>query len=103
MVADANRLPPSPEEEITNTATSVRAMEELLKYRNYQRLAFAGDATLGLAISSCLFVTYLDVACGKLTDLHAANVSTEKLARVAVRHGLYNYLRGDSAILDEKL
>ncbi|WMV48752.1 hypothetical protein MTR67_042137 [Solanum verrucosum] len=33
MVADANRLPPSPEEEITNTATSVRAMEELLKYR----------------------------------------------------------------------
>ncbi|KAH0719695.1 hypothetical protein KY290_004611 [Solanum tuberosum] len=89
MVAEANRLPPSPEEEITNTATS--------------RLAFAGDATLGLAISSCLFVTYLDVDCGKLTDLHAANVRTEKLARVAVRHGLYNYLRGDSAILDEKI
>ncbi|KAH0721889.1 hypothetical protein KY289_004933 [Solanum tuberosum] len=88
MVADANRLPPSLEEEITNTATS--------------RLAFASDATLGLAISSCLLVTYLDVDCGKLTDLHAANVSTEKLARVAVRHGLYNYLRGDSAILDEK-
>ncbi|KAF3683400.1 Ribonuclease 3-like protein 2 [Capsicum annuum] len=46
-------------------------------------------------------LSYVD--CGKLTDLRAANVSTEKLARVAVRHGLYNYLRRDSAILDEKV
>ncbi|PHU23628.1 Ribonuclease 3-like protein 2 [Capsicum chinense] len=30
-------------------------------------------------------------------------LSTEKLARVAVRYGLYNYLHRDSAILDEKL
>ncbi|XP_049401560.1 ribonuclease 3-like protein 2 [Solanum stenotomum] len=120
MVTDANRLPP-PEEEITNTATAV---EELLKYRfknaklleealthsscpnlitNYQRLAFVGDAVLGLAISSYFFKTYPDVDCGKLTDLRSANVSTEKLARVAVRHGLYKYLRRDSAILDEKV
>uniref|UniRef100_M1B5A4 Ribonuclease III n=1 Tax=Solanum tuberosum TaxID=4113 RepID=M1B5A4_SOLTU len=123
MVTDANRLPP-PEEEITNTATSVQAVEELLKYRfkntklleealthsscpnlitNYQRLAFVGDAALGLAISSYFFMTYPDVDCGKLTDLRSANVSTEKLARVAVRHGLYEYLRRDSAILDEKV
>ncbi|KAK6777023.1 hypothetical protein RDI58_023740 [Solanum bulbocastanum] len=32
MMTDANRLPP-PEEEITKTATSVRAVEELLNYR----------------------------------------------------------------------
>ncbi|TMW99067.1 hypothetical protein EJD97_003075 [Solanum chilense] len=97
------------EEEITNTATSVQAVEELLKYQfkntklleealthsschnfitNYQRLAFVGDAALGLAISSYFFVTYPDVDCGRLTDLRSANLSTEKLARVAVRHGL---------------
>ncbi|XP_055807585.1 ribonuclease 3-like protein 2 [Solanum dulcamara] len=124
MVTDANRLPPAPEEEIPNTETSIKAVEELLKYRfkntklleealthsscpnsasNYQRLAFVGDAALGLAISSYFFVTYPHVDCGKLTDLRAANVSTEKLARVAVRHGLYKYLRRDSAILDEKV
>uniref|UniRef100_A0A3Q7IA22 RNase III domain-containing protein n=1 Tax=Solanum lycopersicum TaxID=4081 RepID=A0A3Q7IA22_SOLLC len=83
MVTDANRLTPA-EEEITNTATSVQAVEELLKYRfqntklleealthsscpnlitNYQRLAFVGDAALGLAISSYFFVTYPDVDC----------------------------------------
>ncbi|XP_060199810.1 ribonuclease 3-like protein 2 isoform X1 [Lycium barbarum] len=99
-------------------------MEELLNYRfnntklleealthssfsnsvsNFNRLAFIGDAALGLAISSYFFSTYPDIDCGKLTDLRAANVSTEKLARVAVRHGLYNYLRHNSAILDEKL
>ncbi|XP_009760521.1 ribonuclease 3-like protein 2 isoform X2 [Nicotiana sylvestris] len=123
MMTEANRLPA---EEITNTATSVTAVEELLKYRfkntklleealthtscnsssasnNYQRLAFVGDAALGLAISSYFFSVYPDVDCGKLTDLRAANVSTEKLARVAVRHGLYNYLRRNSPILDEKV
>ncbi|OIS99121.1 PREDICTED: ribonuclease 3-like protein 2 [Nicotiana attenuata] len=123
MMTEANRLPA---EEITNTATSVTAVEELLKYRfkntklleealthtscnsssasnNYQRLAFVGDAALGLAISSYFFSVYPDVDCGKLTDLRAANVSTEKLGRVAVRHGLYNYLRRNSPILDEKV
>ncbi|XP_027768210.1 ribonuclease 3-like protein 2 isoform X1 [Solanum pennellii] len=123
MVTDANRLTPA-EEEITNTATSVQAVEELLRYRfkntklleealthsscpnlitNYQRLAFVGDAALGLAISSYFFVTYPDVDCGRLTDLRSANLSTEKLARVAVRHGLYKYLRRNSSILDEKI
>ncbi|KAM3203968.1 ribonuclease 3-like protein 2 isoform X1 [Capsicum annuum] len=115
------RFPPSPaEEETTKTA-----MEQLLKYQfknrklleealthssypnsssiNYQRLAFIGDASLSLAISSYFFVTYPEIDCGKLTDLRAVNVSTEKLARVAVRHGLYNYLRRDSAVLDEKV
>lgn len=70
---------------------------------NYQRLAFVGDAALGLAISSYFFVTYPDVDCGRLTDLRSANLSTEKLAIVAVRHGLYKYLRRNSSILDEKV
>ncbi|PHT35394.1 hypothetical protein CQW23_23094 [Capsicum baccatum] len=121
ILTGETRFPPSPaEEETTKTA-----MEQLLKYQfknrklleealthssypnsssiNYQRLAFIGDASLSLAISSYFFVTYPEIDCGKLTDLRAVNVSTEKLARVAVRHGLYNYLRRDSAVLDEKV
>ncbi|XP_049401555.1 ribonuclease 3-like protein 2 [Solanum stenotomum] len=69
---------------------------------NYQRLAFIGNAALGLAISSYFFVTNPDVDCGKLTDLSIADVSTEKLIRAAVRHDLYKCLSRDSAILDEK-
>ncbi|KAH0721891.1 hypothetical protein KY289_004935 [Solanum tuberosum] len=38
----------------------------------------------------------------ELTDLSIADVSTEKLIRAAVRHGLYKCLSRDSAILDEK-
>uniref|UniRef100_A0A3Q7IBC8 Cell differentiation protein rcd1 n=2 Tax=Solanum lycopersicum TaxID=4081 RepID=A0A3Q7IBC8_SOLLC len=64
-IADVDRLPSSPEEEIRNTATSVGAMLQLLKYR------FRNTKLLEEALT------------------HSSN--TEKLARVAVRHGLYNY------------
>ncbi|CAN4097171.1 unnamed protein product [Withania somnifera] len=120
MSTDATRFLPSPAEEITNTAVvdllkyqfkNAKLLEEALTHSsypnsssiNYQRLAFIGDAALSLAISSYFFVTYPDVDCGKLNDLRAANVSTEKLARVAVWHDFYKYLRRDSAILDEKV
>ncbi|PHT87905.1 hypothetical protein T459_10011 [Capsicum annuum] len=72
-----------------------------VQYGLYNYLCHILDESL--AISSYFFVTYPEIDCGKLTDLRAANVSTEKLARLAVRHGLYNYLRHDSAILDEKV
>ncbi|KAK4723364.1 hypothetical protein R3W88_026143 [Solanum pinnatisectum] len=68
----------------------------------FNRLAFIGNAALGLAISRYFFVIYPDVDCDKLTDLSAADVSTEKLVRVAVRQRLYKCLSCDSAILDEK-
>ncbi|KAM3199885.1 ribonuclease 3-like protein 2 [Capsicum annuum] len=115
-MTDAIKFLPSPAEE----ETTKMAM----------RLAFIGDAALSLAILSYFFVTYPEIDHGKLTDLRAVNVSTEKLARVVsdtgstttsaairqssmksteklskvvVRHGLYNYLRRDSAIFDEKV
>ncbi|KAK1258026.1 Ribonuclease 3-like protein 2 [Acorus gramineus] len=104
-------------------AKEVAAVEALLRYKfkdetlleealthsscaesaSYQRLEFIGDAALGLAISNYLYLNNPDVGPGRLSALRAANVSTEKLARVAVRHGLYRFLRRNSPSLDEKV
>ncbi|GAB4849661.1 hypothetical protein Ancab_004456 [Ancistrocladus abbreviatus] len=101
----------------------VRAVEDLLNYsfrnRNlleealthasitgaasYQRLEFIGDAALGLAMANYLFLAYPNLDPGQLSLLRAANISTEKLARVAVRHGLYRYVRHNAAALDLKV
>ncbi|KAA8523646.1 hypothetical protein F0562_010069 [Nyssa sinensis] len=111
------------EDYIMDMVTSVRAVEELLTYRfknkrlleealthssytdsaSYQRLEFVGDAALGLAISNFVFLAYPDLDPGQLSLIRAANISTEKLARVAVRHGLYRYVRHNAAALDEKV
>ncbi|CAK9163918.1 unnamed protein product [Ilex paraguariensis] len=104
--------------------SSVRAVEKLLGYRfqnkklleealthssyidseSYERLEFFGDAALGLAISKYLFIIYPEIDPGQLTLLHAVNISTERFARVAVRHRLYSYVqRRNVAALDGKV
>ncbi|XP_059662457.1 ribonuclease 3-like protein 2 [Cornus florida] len=110
-------------EYITDMSTSIRAVEDLLNYRfknkklleealthssytdspSYQRLEFVGDAALGLAISNFVFLSYPDLDPGQLSLIRAANISTEKLARVAVQHRLYRYVRHNAAALDEKV
>ncbi|KAL9680394.1 hypothetical protein QQ045_018273 [Rhodiola kirilowii] len=103
---------------------SVRAVEKILRYQfrdktlleealthpscahssaNYQRLEFVGDAVLGCAISNYLFRAYPELGPGELTLLRVANVNTERLARVAVRHGFYKYLRHNAAGMDAKV
>ncbi|KAG2628639.1 ribonuclease 3-like protein 2 [Panicum virgatum] len=67
---------------------------------SYQRLEFVGDAALGLAVTNFLYLTNPTLGPGALSTLRAANVSTEKLARVAVRHDLYPLLRRKCARLD---
>ncbi|KAK3030043.1 hypothetical protein RJ639_038142, partial [Escallonia herrerae] len=104
-------------------ASSVREVEDLLNYRfknkklleaalthpsyvdaeSYQRLEFVGDAALGLAISNEIFLDYPDIDQGQLTLLRAANSSTEKLARVAVRHGLYGFVLHKDRPLEDKV
>lgn len=111
------------EECIMDMETSVRAVEELLNYRfnnkrlleealthssytdapNYQRLEFIGDAALGLAVSNFVYLAYPDLDPGQLSLLRSANISTEKLARVAVRHKLYRYVRHNAAALNDKV
>ncbi|CAA3030473.1 ribonuclease 3 2 [Olea europaea subsp. europaea] len=116
-------LPPEDDQEIKSMADSVRAVEKLLNYNftdkklleealthssytgsaSYQRLEFVGDAALGLAITNYMFLAYPDADQGKLSLVRAANISTEKLARVAIRHGLYKYVRHNATALDEKV
>ncbi|XAR67437.1 Ribonuclease III [Bertholletia excelsa] len=111
------------EESITDIDDSVRAVERLLQYRfknkklleealthpsysdsaSYQRLEFIGDSAMGLMISNFAFLAYPDLDPGQLSLIRAANVSTEKLARVAVRHGLYRYVRHNAVGLHEKV
>uniref|UniRef100_A0A2N9H2J4 RNase III domain-containing protein n=1 Tax=Fagus sylvatica TaxID=28930 RepID=A0A2N9H2J4_FAGSY len=71
--------------------------------KSYQRLEFIGDAALGLALSNHVYLIYPDLDPGQLSLLRAANISTEKLARVAVRHGLYRFLRHNAASLRNKI
>ncbi|CAL9126265.1 unnamed protein product [Musa acuminata var. zebrina] len=70
-------------------------------HRSYYRLEFVGDAALSLAITKHLYLTNPDLGPGRLSALRAANISTEKLARVAVRHRLYRFLRRNSHALDQ--
>lgn len=103
----------------------VKAVEEILDYKfndkkllemalthpsytnsrsgSYQRLEFVGDAALGLAIASYAYLVYPDHDPRDLSLVTSANVSTEKLARVAVRTGLYKYVRHHSASMDDKV
>ncbi|XP_037462568.1 ribonuclease 3-like protein 2 [Triticum dicoccoides] len=80
-------------------------LEEALTHQSfaaasYQRLEFVGDAALGLAFSNFLYLTNPTVGPGALSTLRAANINTEKLARVAVRHDLYPLLRRNCPRLD---
>lgn len=70
---------------------------------SYERLEFVGDSAIGLAISNYLYLTYPSLEPHELSLLRAANVSTEKLARVALSHGLYRFLRCNAPSLDDKV
>ncbi|GAB2295131.1 hypothetical protein Dimus_029305 [Dionaea muscipula] len=70
---------------------------------SYQRLEFVGDAALGLALANFAYLTYPNLDPGQLSLIRAANISTEKLARVAVHHGLYRYIRHNAPTLSDKV
>ncbi|XP_043691484.1 ribonuclease 3-like protein 2 [Telopea speciosissima] len=106
-----------------NMRAAVAAVEDILRYRfkdktllqdalthssytdspSYQRLEFVGDAVLGLVLAENVFRDYPDLDPGHLSLLRAANISTEKLARVAVRHELYRYVRHKAPSLEAKV
>ncbi|KAI3941456.1 hypothetical protein MKW98_022463 [Papaver atlanticum] len=108
---------------IKSTTIWVSSVEEIIQYRfrnkslleealthssytespSYQRLEFVGDAALGLAVANFVFLTYPDLDPGQLSLLRAANISTEKLARVAIRHNLYPFMRHNAPSLDIKV
>ncbi|KAJ1690736.1 hypothetical protein LUZ63_014891 [Rhynchospora breviuscula] len=70
---------------------------------SYERLEFMGDAVLTFGVASEVFFTYPDLAPGPMTRLRAANVDREKLARIAVAHGLHRYLRHKAPQLESQI
>lgn len=86
-----------------------RLLEEALTHSSYtdsasyQRMEFLGDAALGLALSNYVYLAYPQLDPGHLSLLRAANISTEKLARVAIKHGLYRFVRHNATALDDKV
>lgn len=86
-----------------------RLLEEALTHSSYtesasyQRLEFIGDAALGLALSNYVFLAHPHLDQGQLSLLRAANISTEKLARVAIKHGFYRFVRHNATSLDDKV
>ncbi|CAI9090084.1 OLC1v1024775C1 [Oldenlandia corymbosa var. corymbosa] len=70
---------------------------------SYERLEYVGDSVLNLLITKKQFMLYPDLPPGCLTPLRAANVDTEKLARVAVKHGFHKYLRHERAVIARRV
>ncbi|KAF3443629.1 hypothetical protein FNV43_RR13319 [Rhamnella rubrinervis] len=70
---------------------------------SYECLEFVGDAVLNLLISKEHYILYPELSSGPLTRLRSANVDTEKLARVAVKHGLHRFLRHTKPCLEEEI
>ncbi|XP_076934620.1 ribonuclease 3-like protein 3 [Bidens hawaiensis] len=49
------------------------------------------------------FFMYPNLSPGSLTTLRAANVDTEKLARVAVKYNFHNYLQHENPVLSKQI
>lgn len=71
--------------------------------KSYERLEFMGDAVLNFGVASEVFYNYPDLAPGPMTRLRAANVDKEKLARIAIEHGLHRYLRHKAPRLESQV
>ncbi|CAN1161309.1 Ribonuclease 3-like protein 3 [Linum perenne] len=70
---------------------------------SYERLEYVGDSVLNLIFTKEQFFRYPELMPGDLTRLRAANVDTEKLARVALKHGLFRYLRHKKLMLGDQI
>lgn len=57
-----------------------------------RRLAFLGDAVLGLVVARLHFDTFPEYPRGKLTDLRKEVVNNERLAKVGEKLGLLDFL-----------
>ncbi|KAL8238151.1 hypothetical protein R6Q59_019232 [Mikania micrantha] len=72
-------------------------------FESYERLEYVGDSILNFLISKQQFFMYPNLPPGSLTTLRAANVDTEKLARVAVNYKFHNYLRHENPMLSKQI
>ncbi|KAL7000048.1 hypothetical protein U1Q18_001197 [Sarracenia purpurea var. burkii] len=73
------------------------------KCLSYERLEYVGDSVLNFLITKEQVFLYSNLPPGLLSPLRAANVDTEKLARVAVKRKLYKYLRHRQPMLSKQV
>ncbi|KVI10671.1 Ribonuclease III domain-containing protein, partial [Cynara cardunculus var. scolymus] len=66
---------------------------------SYERLEYLGDSFLNFMIAKQHYFQYPNMKPGELTQLRAANVDTEALARVAFKHGFHNFIRHQDPLL----
>lgn len=70
---------------------------------SFERLEYVGDSVLNFLMTREQYFSNPNLSPGSLTRLRAANVDTEKLARVAITHGFHRYLRHNKADLHTKV
>ena len=63
------------------------------KHHDYERLEFLGDSVISLVVAEMSYISRSDLNQGNLTKLRAALVSTQGLANLSRKHGLYDYIR----------
>lgn len=103
--------------------TSLREMEKIIGYKfkqklllqqafthpsykdaeSYERLEYVGDSILNFLVSKQQFFMYPNLPPGSLTALRAANVDTEKLARIAVKYNFHKYIRHENPKLSKQI
>ncbi|GAA0160650.1 hypothetical protein LIER_39076 [Lithospermum erythrorhizon] len=72
-------------------------------FSSYERLEYVGDSVVNMLMAREDFLLYPDLPPGALTRLRAANVDTEKLARVAIHYRLHDYLRHKKPLLSGQI
>ncbi|KAI3491274.1 hypothetical protein L1887_44366 [Cichorium endivia] len=70
---------------------------------SYERLEYVGDSILNFLVSKQQFFMYPNLPPGSLTALRAANVDTEKLARIAVKYNFHKYIRHENPKLSKQI
>ncbi|XP_057984531.1 ribonuclease 3-like protein 3 [Hevea brasiliensis] len=93
-----------------NSESNQRLLEEAFtdssfpdKRISYEWLEHVGDSVLNLLFTKEYYFKYPDLPPGALTWLRAANVNTEKLAHVAIKHGLHHFLRHKKPLREEQV
>lgn len=70
---------------------------------SYERLEFVGDAIICVTFSMFVYHAYPNLEPGQLSRIRAANISTEKLARLAIRHGFHRHIRINAPAVEAKI
>lgn len=70
---------------------------------SFKRFEILGDSFLEERIAVLAFKSHPDYGSDKLTQFRTVNVDNDKLARVALKHNLHEYLQHNIPLLDAQV